>query len=129
MDEFGSGTDPELGSAIAEAVLESLANSQTQGIITSHFGNVKLLAEKLNGCVNGSMLFDLEHLEPRYILKVWASHGSSYTFGVAERMGFPKHLIERARQKVDKDKLKLEPLAGRGARPKPNWKIRYSARA
>lgn len=109
MDEFGSGTDPELGSAIAEAVLESLANSQTRGIITSHFGNVKLLAEKLNGCVNGSMLFDLEHLEPRYILSV-GEPGSSYTFEVAERIGFPKHLIERARQKVDKDKLKLSRL-------------------
>lgn len=109
MDEFGSGTDPELGSAIAEAVLESLVNSQTRGIITSHFGNVKLLAEKLNGAINGCMLFDIEHLEPRYILSV-GEPGSSYTFEVAERIGFPAHLIARAKEKVDKDKLKLSRL-------------------
>lgn len=109
MDEFGSGTDPELGSAIAEAVLESLVNSQTKGIITSHFGNVKLLAEKLEGAVNASMLFDLDSLEPKYILSV-GEPGSSYTFEVAERVGFPKFLIERAKLKVDKDKLKFNRL-------------------
>lgn len=109
MDEFGSGTDPELGSAIAEAVLESLVTSQTKGIITSHFGNVKVLAEKLEGSVNAGMLFDLDTLEPKYILSV-GEPGSSYTFEVAERIGFPKHIIERAKQKVDKDKLKLNRL-------------------
>lgn len=109
MDEFGSGTDPELGSAIAEAVLESLVTSQTKGIITSHFGNVKVLAEKLEGAVNAGMLFDLDSLEPKYILSI-GEPGSSYTFEVAERIGFPKHIIERAKQKVDKDKLKLNRL-------------------
>lgn len=109
MDEFGSGTDPELGSAIAEAVLESLVSSKTKGIITSHFGDVKLLAEKLNGAVNASMLFDINTLEPKYILSV-GEPGSSYTFEVAERIGFPRHLIVRAKEKVDKDKLKLNRL-------------------
>ena len=109
MDEFGSGTDPELGSAIAEAVLESLVTSRTKGIITSHFGNVKLLAEKLEGAVNGCMLFDLDNLEPKYVLSV-GEPGSSYTFEVAERIGFPKHLIARAKEKVDKNKLKLNRL-------------------
>jgi DNA mismatch repair protein MutS2 len=109
MDEFGSGTDPELGSAIAEAVLESLVTSKTKGIITSHFGNVKLLAGKLEGALNGYMLFDLEHLEPKYVLSV-GEPGSSYTFEVAERVGFPKHLIERAKEKVDKGKLNFNRL-------------------
>lgn len=109
MDEFGSGTDPELGSAIAEAVLESLVLSKTKGIITSHFGNVKILAGKLNGAINGSMLFDSEHLEPKYTLSV-GEPGSSYTFEVAERIGFPMHLIERAKGKVDREKLKLNRL-------------------
>lgn len=109
MDEFGSGTDPELGSAIAEAVLESIENSKTKGIITSHFSNVKLLAEKLEGTFNGCMLFDIEHLEPKYILSI-GEPGSSYTFEVAERVGFPKYIIERAKQKVDKDKLKFNRL-------------------
>ena len=109
MDEFGSGTDPELGGAIAEAVLESLTNSQTRGIITSHFSNVKLLAEKLNGSFNGCMLFDIEKLEPKYILSV-GEPGSSYTFEVAERVGFPKFLINRAKEKVDKEKVQLSRL-------------------
>lgn len=109
MDEFGSGTDPELGGAIAEAVLESLTNSQTRGIITSHFSNVKLLAEKMDGSFNGCMLFDIDLLEPKYILSV-GEPGSSYTFEVAERVGFPKHLINRAKEKVDKEKVKLSRL-------------------
>jgi DNA mismatch repair protein MutS2 len=109
MDEFGSGTDPELGSAIAEAVLESLVNSQTKAVITSHFGNVKLLAEELNGAVNACMLFDLEKLEPKFSLSV-GKPGSSYTFEVAERIGFPKYLIARAKSRLNKDKLKLNAL-------------------
>ncbi|MEI8136278.1 MAG: MutS2/Smr-associated SH3 domain-containing protein [Bacteroidota bacterium] len=109
MDEFGSGTDPELGGAIAEAVLESIETSKTKGLITSHFSNVKLLAEKLDGTFNGCMLFDIEQLEPKYILSI-GEPGSSYTFEVAERVGFPKYIIERAKQKVDKDKLKLNRL-------------------
>jgi len=109
MDEFGSGTDPELGGAIAEAVLESLTNSQTRGIITSHFSNVKILAEKLDGSFNGCMLFDIDALEPKYILSV-GEPGSSYTFEVAERVGFPKYLIERAKQKVDKQKIEFSKL-------------------
>lgn len=109
MDEFGSGTDPELGSAIAEAVLESLVNSQTKAIITSHFGNVKILAEELKGAFNACMLFDLEKLEPKFILSV-GKPGSSYTFEVAERIGFPKHLIARAKNRLNKDKLKLNTL-------------------
>lgn len=109
MDEFGSGTDPELGGAIAESVLESLTNSQTRGIITSHFSSVKLLAEKLDGSFNGCMLFDIDLLEPKYILSV-GEPGSSYTFEVAERVGFPKHLISRAKEKVDKEKVKLSRL-------------------
>lgn len=111
MDEFGSGTDPELGGAIAETVLESLVNSKTLGIVTTHFSNVKIRAEELEGAVNASMLFDVESLDPLYVLSV-GEPGSSYTFEVAERIGFPKHLIERAKQRVNKEKLKLSQLLG-----------------
>lgn len=111
MDEFGSGTDPELGGAIAETVLESLVHSKTLGIITTHFSNVKIRAEELEGAVNASMLFDVESLDPLYVLSV-GEPGSSYTFEVAERIGFPKHLIERAKQRVNKEKLKLSQLLG-----------------
>jgi DNA mismatch repair protein MutS2 len=109
MDEFGSGTDPELGGAMAEVVLEELVKSKTFGIITTHFPNVKLLANKLDGVLNGSMLFDLETLDPKYILTV-GEPGSSYTFEVAERVGFPKDLITRAKAKIDTDKVDLNML-------------------
>jgi DNA mismatch repair protein MutS2 len=109
MDEFGSGTDPELGGAMAEVVLEELVKSKTFGIITTHFPNVKLLANKLDGVLNGSMLFDLETLDPKYILTV-GEPGSSYTFEVAERVGFPKDLITRAKAKIDIDKVDLNVL-------------------
>jgi DNA mismatch repair protein MutS2 len=109
MDEFGSGTDPELGSAIAETVLESIVKSKAKGIITTHFGKVKLLADKLEGCVNASMLFDLEKLEPYYKLNI-GEPGSSFTFEVAEKIGFPKHLILKAKEKINKNELKLNYL-------------------
>lgn len=109
MDEFGSGTDPELGGAMAEVVLEELVASKTFGVITTHYSNVKLLASKLEGVRNGSMLFDLETLEPKYTLTV-GEPGSSYTFEVAERVGFPKALINRAKQKIDTDKVDLNAL-------------------
>ncbi len=109
MDEFGSGTDPELGGAMAEVVLEELVTSKTFGVITTHYSNVKLLANALKGVSNGSMLFDLETLEPKYILTV-GEPGSSYTFEVAERVGFPKDLIHRAKKKIDLDKVDLNKL-------------------
>lgn len=109
MDEFGSGTDPELGGAMAEVVLEELVKSKTFGVITTHYSNVKLLANKLKGVSNGSMLFDLETLDSKYILTV-GEPGSSYTFEVAERVGFPKDLIARAKSKIDKDKVDLNKL-------------------
>lgn len=109
MDEFGSGTDPELGGAMAEVVLEELVKSKTLGVITTHYSNVKVLATKLKGVTNGSMLFDLETLEPKYTLTV-GEPGSSYTFEVAERVGFPKELIQRAKSKIDTDKVDLNKL-------------------
>ena len=109
MDEFGSGTDPDLGGAMAEVVLEEIVKSKTFGIITTHYSNVKLLANKLDGVKNGSMLFDLETLDPKYILSV-GEPGSSYTFEVAERVGFPIDLINRAKLKTDTNKVDLNAL-------------------
>jgi DNA mismatch repair protein MutS2 len=105
IDEFGSGTDPDLGGAMAEVVLEEIVKSKTFGIITTHYSNVKLLANKLDGVKNGSMLFDLETLDPKYILSV-GEPGSSYTFEVAERVGFPIDLIKDANFELEaNDKL------------------------
>ncbi len=109
IDEFGTGTDPELGGAIAEAVMEELNKRKAFGIFTTHYTNIKLLADKLEGVFNGSMLFDPETLMPKYKLIV-GQPGSSYTFEVAEKIGLPQHVIEQARSKIQKDKLKLNSM-------------------
>ncbi|MFN8142892.1 MAG: hypothetical protein U0073_00595 [Bacteroidia bacterium] len=109
IDEFGTGTDPELGGAIAEVVLEELNKRKAYGVFTTHYTNIKLLADHLEGVRNASMLFDPETLQPRYQL-ISGQPGSSYTFEVAERIGLPKHVLERAKKKVQQDKIKLNQM-------------------
>jgi DNA mismatch repair protein MutS2 len=109
IDEFGTGTDPELGGAIAEAVLEELNKRKAFGVFTTHYTNIKLLADQLEGVENGSMLFDPQTLQPKYKL-VTGQPGSSYTFEVAERIGLPTHVIQRAKKKVQTEKLKLNSM-------------------
>jgi DNA mismatch repair protein MutS2 len=109
IDEFGTGTDPELGGAIAEVILEELNKRKAFGIFTTHYTNIKLLADELNGVVNGSMLFDIETLQPKYLL-LPGQPGSSYTFEVAEKIGLPQHVITRAKKKVQTEKLKLNSM-------------------
>ena len=109
IDEFGTGTDPNLGGALAEAVLEELNNRKAFGIITTHYLNLKVLADRTPGIMNGSMEFDLKRLRPLYKLLV-GKPGSSYTFLVAERSGLPRDLIKNARRKVARKNLLLEKL-------------------
>lgn len=106
IDEFGTGTDPELGGALAEVVLEELNKFRCTGIITTHYTNIKILANKLNGVENACMLFDNETLKPLYKLEI-GQPGSSFTFEVAEKNGISQKLIERAKAKVSADKIKL----------------------
>ncbi|MFZ9943429.1 MAG: endonuclease MutS2, partial [Bacteroidia bacterium] len=109
IDEFGTGTDPNLGGALAEAVLEELNARHARGIITTHYLNLKVMADKTPGILNGSMEFDLKRLQPLYRLMV-GKPGSSYTFLVAERSGLPKSVILNARRKVSGKSLRLEKL-------------------
>lgn len=109
IDEFGTGTDPNLGGALAEAVLEELNLRKARGIITTHYLNLKVMADKTPGILNGSMEFDLKRLQPLYRLMV-GKPGSSYTFLVAERSGLPKNVILNARRKVSGKSLRLEKL-------------------
>lgn len=109
IDEFGTGTDPNLGGALAEAVLEELNARHARGIITTHYLNLKVMADKTPGILNGSMEFDLKKLQPLYRLMV-GKPGSSYTFLVAERSGLPKSVILNARRKVSGKSLRLEKL-------------------
>jgi len=109
IDEFGTGTDPALGGALAESILEELNYRKSIGIITTHYMNLKVLADRTPGIINGCMVFDAGKLEPRYKLEV-GKPGSSYTFVVAERSGLPYSVINRARKKVKKNTLLLDEL-------------------
>jgi DNA mismatch repair protein MutS2 len=109
IDEFGTGTDPSLGGALAESILEEMNYRKAFGIITTHYMNLKVLADRTDGIINGSMAFDAQRLEPQFRLEV-GKPGSSYTFVVAERSGLPPSVVNRARKKVKKSSLVLEEL-------------------
>ena len=113
IDEFGSGTDPDLGGAMAEAILEPLYQTGAYGIITTHFGNLKHFADTHPATANGAMQFDVPNLQPLFELKT-GKPGSSFTYEIAQRIGFPENVLNHAKQiggtaKVDYD-LKLQEL-------------------
>lgn len=109
LDEFGTGSDPELGGALAEVFFEQLYNRKSFGVITTHYANIKLKASEMHNAINGSMLFDKESLEPLYKLDI-GQPGSSFTFEVAEINGIPKELIEDAKLRLDINKVKMDSL-------------------
>ncbi|HZH95355.1 MAG TPA: DNA mismatch repair protein MutS [Flavisolibacter sp.] len=112
IDELGSGSDPNLGGAFAEVILEELARKHAIGIVTTHYLNLKVMANKTPGILNGAMAFDEENLMPQYKLNI-GKPGSSYTFSIAERIGLDKRLIDRARSLVNEDHFKLDKLLNR----------------
>ena len=109
IDELGSGSDPNLGGAFAEVILEELAKKHSFGIVTTHYLNLKVMANKVKGVINGAMQFDEKNLLPLYKLQV-GKPGSSYTFSIAERIGLDKRLIEKARHLVDENHFRLDKL-------------------
>ncbi len=109
IDELGSGSDPSLGGAFAEVIMEELARRHSFGIVTTHYLNLKIMANRTIGIVNGAMAFDENNLQPLYKLMV-GKPGSSYTFSIAERIGLPQPLINRARKLVDEDHFRLDKL-------------------
>ncbi|RYY57001.1 MAG: DNA mismatch repair protein MutS [Chitinophagaceae bacterium] len=112
IDELGSGSDPNLGGAFAEVILQELARKHAIGIVTTHYLNLKVMAGKTAGIFNGAMAFDEKNLMPQYKLLV-GKPGSSYTFAIAERIGLDKGLIKRARDLVDEDQFRLDKLLNR----------------
>jgi DNA mismatch repair protein MutS2 len=112
IDELGSGSDPNLGGAFAEVILEELGKKHSMGIVTTHYLNLKIMANKTPGIINGAMAFDENSLMPLFKLIV-GKPGSSYTFSIAERIGLDKRLIQRARQLVDEDHFRLDKLLNR----------------
>ena len=112
IDELGSGSDPNLGGAFAEVILEELARKHAVGIVTTHYLNLKVMANKTQGIINGAMAFDEKKLQPQYKLIV-GKPGSSYTFSIAERIGMDKRLIQKARDLVDEEHFQLDKLLNR----------------
>ena len=112
IDELGSGSDPNLGGAFAEVILEELVKKHAMGIVTTHYLNLKIMANKTPGIVNGAMAFDEKNLMPMYKLII-GKPGSSYTFSIAERIGLEQRIINRARQLVDEEHFRLDKLLNR----------------
>jgi len=109
IDELGSGSDPNLGGAFAEAIVEDLASKHALGIITTHYLNLKVMAGKVRGIFNGAMAFDEEKLEPLYQLTI-GKPGSSYTFAIAQRSGLPATVINRAKELTQREHFKLDKM-------------------
>lgn len=107
IDEFGTGSDPELGGALAESFLEFFYEKRSFGIITTHYTNIKLVVEQLPAAQNAAMLFDEKSLEPLYKLEVGQA-GSSFTFEVAEKNKIPKFILNSAKKKVEHDIVNLD---------------------
>nr|WP_299201072.1 MutS2/Smr-associated SH3 domain-containing protein [uncultured Brumimicrobium sp.] len=109
LDEFGTGSDPDLGGALAEVFFETLYDKKSFGVITTHYSNIKLKADELPEAVNGCMLFDTETLNPLFKFSM-GQPGSSFTFEVAQINGIPKKLINRAKSKLDSKRVQMDQL-------------------
>ncbi|WP_431157786.1 endonuclease MutS2 [Winogradskyella poriferorum] len=107
IDEFGTGSDPELGGALAETFLEVFYDRKAYGIITTHYSNLKLLANELPHMQNANMLFNEKSLEPMFKL-VTGQAGSSFTFEVAQKNGIPYSLINKSKKKIERGKVRFD---------------------
>jgi DNA mismatch repair protein MutS2 len=109
IDEFGTGTDPQFGGPMAEAVLEVLNNKKVRGVITTHYSNLKLFAGNTWGLENASMLFDNDKMKPLYVLEI-GKPGSSYAFEIAQNIGLQKEVLDLARIKTGTNQNRIDSL-------------------
>ncbi len=107
IDEFGTGTDPELGGALAETFLEVFYEREAFGVITTHYANLKMLANDLPYMSNANMLFDAKSLAPTFQL-ILGQAGASFTFEVAQKNGIPYSLINKAKKKIERGKVRFD---------------------
>ncbi len=112
IDEFGSGTDPSIGGAIAESVLEGLIKQFSFGIITTHYSNLKALAHKKKGLINASMIYDEKEMKPKFELEM-GRPGSSYAFDMAKKLRFPADIIASAKMKMNTGVVSFEKLVNK----------------
>jgi DNA mismatch repair protein MutS2 len=120
IDEFGGGTEPEMGAAIAEAMLQEFADNKVNGIVTTHYGNLKHFASNYPGLENAAMLIDSETMSPMYQLQTGIP-GSSYSFDIAERNGIPADIIELAKTKTGKEKYNFDKHLRQVIKDKKYW--------
>jgi DNA mismatch repair protein MutS2 len=109
IDEFGTGTEPRFGGAIAESILEELYAQKAFGVITTHYDNIKNFAVKNQNVINGAMKFDERNLEPMYELEI-GKPGSSFAIEVANKMGIPPAVLEKAKSKIGKERVNYDKL-------------------
>jgi DNA mismatch repair protein MutS2 len=109
IDEFGTGTDPQFGGPIAEAVLESLNQKKVRGMVTTHYSNLKIFASHTEGIENASMLFNNVEMQPLYMLEV-GKPGSSYAFEIAQKIGLPQNVLNLAKNKISAGQKKVDTL-------------------
>ncbi|MEM6299314.1 MAG: MutS2/Smr-associated SH3 domain-containing protein, partial [Bacteroidota bacterium] len=107
IDEFGTGTEPQFGGAIAEAILEKLVEQKCYGVITTHYANLKFFAENTPGIINGAMRYDVDNLEPLFKLEI-GKPGSSFALEIGQKIGLPKHVLNAARDKVGTTQVDVE---------------------
>ena len=110
IDEFGTGTEPSLGGAIAESILEELARSGAFGVVNTHYSNLKTFADRTEGLLNGAMRFDAAHLQPLYELEA-GKPGSSFAFEIGHKIGLPGQVLEAARRRLDRHQVNFEKLS------------------
>ncbi len=120
IDEFGTGTEPMLGGAIAEAVLNKLNKAQVYGVITTHYTNLKHFAASQQGIVNGAMLYDNQRLEPLFVLEI-GKPGSSFAFEIAYKIGLSQDVIDEAKSKVGEDHVHFDKHLREILRDKRYW--------
>ena len=109
IDEFGTGTDPHFGGAIAEAILDSLVASKSHGVVTTHYSNIKHYANQKEGIVNGAMRFDMKNLEPLYELEI-GKPGSSFSLEIAKKIGLPGGIIDYAKDVIGNKSIDVDDL-------------------
>lgn len=120
IDEFGSGTEPQMGGAIAETLLDRFNQKRSFGVITTHFQNLKHFAYETDGIINGAMLYDVERMEPLYRLSI-GNPGSSFAVEVATRIGLPKDIIVESSAKLGEDFINMDNFLQSIARDKIFW--------
>ncbi|MFP4046257.1 MAG: endonuclease MutS2 [Bacteroidales bacterium] len=126
IDEFGAGTEPILGGAIAESILDELNKKRVMGAITTHYANLKHFASEAEGIENGAMLFDTKDMKPLYRLTI-GEPGSSFAFEIAKKIGLPRNVLQEASEKVGKQHIDYDKNLKDIIRDKRYWEQKREA--